>query len=58
MEKDHPQTLVYKRLWIEAEAALCSMKYKLQYAQKHLKMEKWKDNSVKGVFLYIQAQPN
>ena len=27
-EEENPQVLFYKNLWLEAEAALCSMKYK------------------------------
>ncbi|XXG76291.1 hypothetical protein AAC387_Pa08g0667 [Persea americana] len=38
--EDDPQTLLYKKLWIEAEAALCSMKYELRLAQMKIKLEK------------------
>jgi hypothetical protein len=27
-EEENPQVLLYKNLWLEAEATLCSMKYK------------------------------
>ncbi|KAG1354719.1 hypothetical protein COCNU_07G008310 [Cocos nucifera] len=36
-QEEGPQTLLYKNLWIEAEIALCSMKYEL--ARRKLEME-------------------
>lgn len=36
-QEEDPQTLLYKNLWIEAEVALCSMKYEL--ARMKLEME-------------------
>eukprot|EP00262_Sarcandra_glabra_P014683 TRINITY_DN4341_c0_g3_i1.p1 TRINITY_DN4341_c0_g3~~TRINITY_DN4341_c0_g3_i1.p1 ORF type:complete len:461 (-),score=101.18 TRINITY_DN4341_c0_g3_i1:307-1620(-) len=34
------QTQLYKNLWIEAEAALCSMKYEVQLSRMKIEMEK------------------
>ncbi|CAK8567721.1 unnamed protein product [Lathyrus sativus] len=34
------QTLLYKNLWLEAEAALCSVSYKNRYNQMKIEMEK------------------
>lgn len=46
--EDDTQTLVYKKLWIEAEAALCSMKYELRLAQMKNKLEKCEQNLATG----------
>lgn len=43
---EDPQTLLFKNLWIEAEAALCSMKYELRLAQ--MKLEKCKQHQATG----------
>ncbi|XP_077245585.1 uncharacterized protein LOC143885340 [Tasmannia lanceolata] len=40
--ENHHQTLLYKNLWIESEAALCSMKYELQLVK--IEMEKNKQD--------------
>ncbi|XP_019054744.1 PREDICTED: uncharacterized protein LOC104605916 isoform X2 [Nelumbo nucifera] len=47
-EEMHPQALLYKNLWLEAEAALCSMKYKARVACMKMKMEKCKSHLVEG----------
>ncbi|XP_058086778.1 uncharacterized protein LOC131233929 [Magnolia sinica] len=39
------QTLLFKDLWIEAEAALCSMKYELRLARMNIEMEKNKQEA-------------
>lgn len=45
---NRPQTLLFKNLWIEAEAALCSIKYELQLARMQIEMEKSKQHQTKG----------
>ncbi|XP_077248321.1 uncharacterized protein LOC143887955 [Tasmannia lanceolata] len=42
--ENQPQTLLYKNLWIDSEAALCSMKYELQLVRMKFEMEKCKQN--------------
>ncbi|XP_062119948.1 uncharacterized protein LOC133834370 isoform X2 [Humulus lupulus] len=41
-EETEPQTLLYKNLWLEAEAALCSLNYKARYNRMKMEMEKFK----------------
>jgi hypothetical protein len=41
-EEENPQVLFYKNLWLEAEAALCSMKYKASVLGMKTEMEKIK----------------
>ncbi|CAK7357506.1 unnamed protein product [Dovyalis caffra] len=41
-EEENPQVLFYKNLWLEAEAALCSMKYKACVLGMKTEMEKIK----------------
>ena len=38
-KEDDPQAVLYKNLWMQAEAALCSMKYELQVARMKLEIE-------------------
>ncbi|KAL3025991.1 hypothetical protein AAZX31_04G208100 [Glycine max] len=39
-EGAEPQTVLYKNLWLEAEAALCSVYYKARYNQIKIEMDK------------------
>jgi len=41
-EEENPQVLFYKNLWLEAETALCSMKYKASVLGMKTEMEKIK----------------
>ncbi|KAF8379889.1 hypothetical protein HHK36_027354 [Tetracentron sinense] len=47
-EEMHPQTLLYKNLWLEAEASLCSMKYKARFARMKIEMKKSKLHQARG----------
>ncbi|KAF8379835.1 hypothetical protein HHK36_029284 [Tetracentron sinense] len=47
-EDMHPQTLLYKNLWLEAEAALFSMNYKTRFNRVKSEMEKSKLHQTKG----------
>lgn len=47
-EDNCPQTLLFKDLWIDAVAALCSIKYELQLARVQIEMEKSKQHQTKG----------
>ncbi|XP_042498603.1 uncharacterized protein LOC122076983 isoform X2 [Macadamia integrifolia] len=47
-EETHPQTILFKNLWLEAEAALCSIKYKARYARLKTEMEKCNRDQEKG----------
>ncbi|KAG9455427.1 hypothetical protein H6P81_008331 [Aristolochia fimbriata] len=38
-EESSPQTMLYKNLWIEAEAAICRMKYEVQLERMKMVME-------------------
>ncbi|PIA34928.1 hypothetical protein AQUCO_03700293v1 [Aquilegia coerulea] len=42
------QNMLYKNLWLEAEAALCSIKYKARFARRKIEMEKVKQNQAVG----------
>ncbi|KAF9667083.1 hypothetical protein SADUNF_Sadunf16G0296100 [Salix dunnii] len=42
LDEENPQVLFYKNLWLEAEAALCSMKYKASVLGMKTEMEKIK----------------
>ncbi|KAJ1400588.1 hypothetical protein SESBI_29456 [Sesbania bispinosa] len=39
-DEEESQTVLYKNLWLEAEAALCSMYYRDRYRQMKIEMEK------------------
>ncbi|XP_021909220.1 uncharacterized protein LOC110823196 [Carica papaya] len=39
-EETHPQVLLYKNLWLEAEAALCSITYMARFTRMKTEMEK------------------
>lgn len=39
-EKTHPRTLMYKNLWLEAEAALCAVNYKARFNRMKRDMSK------------------
>ncbi|XP_060963512.1 uncharacterized protein LOC133033014 isoform X3 [Cannabis sativa] len=41
-DETEPQTVLYKNLWLEAEAALCSLNYKARYNRMKMEMEKHK----------------
>ncbi|XP_047338548.1 uncharacterized protein LOC124942159 [Impatiens glandulifera] len=41
----HPQTVLYKNLWLEAESAICAMNVKARFNRMKLEMEKLKSNS-------------
>lgn len=46
-EEIHPQILLYKNLWLEAEAALCSINYMARYNRIKMEMEQCKLDSAK-----------
>nr|XP_011470171.1 PREDICTED: uncharacterized protein LOC101301835 isoform X2 [Fragaria vesca subsp. vesca] len=46
----HPQTLLYKNLWLEAEAVICSTNYKARFNRLKTEMEKCKADQSKDVF--------
>ncbi|KAE9451760.1 hypothetical protein C3L33_16314, partial [Rhododendron williamsianum] len=43
------ETLLYKNLWLEAEAALCSISYRARFNRMKIEMEKRKSDNVKDV---------
>lgn len=49
-EKDetHPQVLLYKNLWLEAEAALCSTNYMARFNKIKIEIEESKLDKGKG----------
>ena len=47
-EEAHPQVLLYKNLWLEAEAALCSINYMARFNNMKNEIEKCKLDSEKG----------
>lgn len=47
-EEQEPQNMLYKNLWLEAEAALCSINYKARFARMKGEMKKYKQHQTKG----------
>ncbi|XP_022762751.1 uncharacterized protein LOC111308578 isoform X2 [Durio zibethinus] len=54
-EEAHPQVLLYKNLWLEAEAALCSINYMARFNNMKIEMEKCKLDSEKDL---LEGTPN
>ncbi|XP_073106104.1 uncharacterized protein [Elaeis guineensis] len=54
---DNPQTLLYKNLWIEAEVALCRLKYELQLARMKIEADNHK-NQTKGKLPRVTTLPS
>ncbi|KAK6275277.1 hypothetical protein POUND7_004986 [Theobroma cacao] len=48
-EETHPQVLLYKNLWLEAEAALCSINYMARYNNMKIEIEKCKLDTEKDL---------
>uniref|UniRef100_A0A5B6ZGU9 Uncharacterized protein n=1 Tax=Davidia involucrata TaxID=16924 RepID=A0A5B6ZGU9_DAVIN len=46
-EEMQPQTLMYKNLWLEAEAALCSINYRARFDRLKIEMERCKSHEAK-----------
>lgn len=57
-EDEYHQALLYKNLWIEAEAALCSMKYELQLTRMKIELEKHKKHQDAGPDTIFHGSPN
>ncbi|OVA03004.1 hypothetical protein BVC80_8797g20 [Macleaya cordata] len=51
-----PKIQLYKNLWLEAEAALCSMKYNVRFASMKIEMEKYKLQQEKGKPINVEEQ--
>lgn len=47
-EETESQSLLYKNLWLEAEAELCSINYKARYNRMKIEMEKSESHKAKG----------
>lgn len=47
-EETDPQALLYRNLWLEAEAVLCSITYKARFDRMKLEMEKFKLHKTEG----------
>lgn len=45
-EELHPQTVLYKNLWLEAESAICATNVKARFNRMKLEMGKFKSNSI------------
>ncbi|PSS32932.1 Sickle tail protein [Actinidia chinensis var. chinensis] len=48
-EEMQAETLLYKNLWLEAEAALCSVSYRARFNRMKIEMEKCKTHKAKDV---------
>ncbi|KAL2540316.1 Uncharacterized protein Adt_01294 [Abeliophyllum distichum] len=63
-EEMDPQALLFKNLWLEAEAKLCSISYKARFHHMKIEMEKFKSNKGEGnsaaveKMLKFQISPN
>ena len=53
-EEMQAETLLYKNLWLEAEAALCSVSYRARFNRMKIEMEKCKTHKAKG----LKCPPN
>ncbi|VVA11407.1 PREDICTED: LOC109707349 isoform [Prunus dulcis] len=51
-EETDPQVLLYKNLWLEAEAVLCSVNYKARFNRVKIEIDKCKAENSKDVFEY------
>ncbi|XVF12776.1 hypothetical protein REPUB_Repub08aG0148700 [Reevesia pubescens] len=57
-EEAHPQVLLYKNLWLEAEAALCSINYMARFNNMKIEIEKCKLHSEKDLSEYTPDEDN
>lgn len=48
-EEAHPQVILYKNLWLEAEASLCSINCMARFSNMKIEIEKCKLGSEKGL---------
>ncbi|KAK9292627.1 hypothetical protein L1049_020602 [Liquidambar formosana] len=48
-EETQPQVLMYKNLWLEAEAAICTINYRARFDRMKIEMEKCKSHEAKDV---------
>lgn len=56
-EEQEPQNMLYKNLWLEAEAALCSINYKARFARMRGEM-KYKKHQTKGELIDVEKLPS
>lgn len=49
-DEERPQTLLYKNLWLEAEAALCASNLRARFHSARSGMEKHESPEVRGRF--------
>ncbi|KAF6136252.1 hypothetical protein GIB67_001661 [Kingdonia uniflora] len=59
-EGAHPQIQLYKELWLEAEAELCSMKYKSRFARLKIEMDRsnvWNEKELEGTSNGVEKLP-
>lgn len=57
-EETQPETLLYKNLWLEAEAALCSMSYRARFNRMKVEMEKCKSHKAKECSMAVDKLLN
>ncbi|CAI9767760.1 unnamed protein product [Fraxinus pennsylvanica] len=53
-EEMEPQVLLFKNLWLEAEAKLCSISYKARFDHMKIEMEKFKSNKEEGNIAVVE----
>lgn len=56
-ERMQPQALLFKNLWLEAEAKLCSLSYKARFDRMKIEMEKHKSSQGKDLNLNSSVVP-
>lgn len=57
-EEQEPHNMLYKNLWLEAEAALCSINYKARFARMKGEMKKYKQHQTKGELINVEKLPS
>lgn len=53
-EEAEPQVELFKNLWLEAEAALCSLNYRARYDRVKFEMERFKSQNANGELLFLE----
>lgn len=55
-EEMQPNGFLYKKLWLEAEAELCSVNHKARYNRMRIEMEKSELQKAKGNNFYLKLR--
>lgn len=53
-DDSQPQIRLFKNLWLEAEATLCSMNYKARFNRMRIEMDSSRSNELEGCDLSVE----